>query len=264
MNSEYQYERLFRALGDGHRLTILKQLAQREMNAGEILETVDVVQSTLSHHMKTLCESGLVIPRKNGKWTCYTLDRHMLKTACAYLQTLEAEAKQVQQTPLSGDQNAEETLQPEKKKTEELQQPEEKKEEKLQQPEEKKEEKLQQPESKKAEELQRPEKKKPEQSELIDERPAAKGVQHRDEAVPVMQEEYSGAVESFDIDYSVPEKKRSVKEKNKDKQDKGKGKSKDKAKVKGKEKSREKVKDKNRTKNRDKDKAREGKGKQAH
>ena len=116
MNSEYQYERLFRALGDGHRLTILKQLAQREMNAGEILETVDVVQSTLSHHMKTLCESGLVIPRKNGKWTCYTLDRHMLKTACAYLQTLEAEAKQVQQTPLSGDQNAEETLQPEKKK----------------------------------------------------------------------------------------------------------------------------------------------------
>ena len=145
MNSEYQYERLFRALGDGHRLTILKQLAQREMNAGEILETVDVVQSTLSHHMKTLCESGLVIPRKNGKWTCYTLDRHMLKTACAYLQTLEAEAKQVQQTPLSGDQNAEETLQPEKKKTEELQQPEEKKEEELQQPEEKKEEKLQQP-----------------------------------------------------------------------------------------------------------------------
>ena len=242
MNSEYQYERLFRALGDGHRLTILKQLAQREMNAGEILETVDVVQSTLSHHMKTLCESGLVIPRKNGKWTCYTLDRHMLKTACAYLQTLEAEAKQVQQTPLSGDQNAEETLQPEKKKTEELQQP----------------------ESKKAEEPQRPEKKKPEQSELIDERPAAKGVQHRDETVPVMQEEYSGAVESFDIDYSVPEKKRSVKEKNKDKQDKGKGKSKDKAKVKGKEKSREKVKDKNRTKNRDKDKAREGKGKQAH
>ena len=253
MNSEYQYERLFRALGDGHRLTILKQLAQREMNAGEILETVDVVQSTLSHHMKTLCESGLVIPRKNGKWTCYTLDRHMLKTACAYLQTLEAEAKQVQQTPLSGDQNAEETLQPEKKKTEELQQPEEKKEEKLQQP-----------ESKKAEEPQRPEKKKPEQSELIDEKPAAKGVQHRDEAVPVMQEEYSGAVESFDIDYSVPEKKRSVKEKNKDKQEKGKGKSKDKAKVKGKEKSREKVKDKNRTKNRDKDKAREGKGKQAH
>ena len=253
MNSEYQYERLFRALGDGHRLTILKQLAQREMNAGEILETVDVVQSTLSHHMKTLCESGLVIPRKNGKWTCYTLDRHMLKTACAYLQTLEAEAKQVQQTPLSGDQNAEETLQPEKKKTEELQQPEEKKEERRQQP-----------ESKKAEEPQRPEKKKPEQSELIDERPAAKGVQHRDETVPVMQEEYSGAVESFDIDYSVPEKKRSVKEKNKDKQDKGKGKSKDKAKVKGKEKSREKVKDKNRTKNRDKDKAREGKGKQAH
>ena len=259
-----EVSQICKAMSDANRLRVIEMLTTGEKCGCDLLDELQVTQPTLSHHMKTLCESGLVIPRKNGKWTCYTLDRHMLKTACAYLQTLEAEAKQVQQTPLSGDQNAEETLQPEKKKTEELQQPEEKKEEKLQQPEEKKEEKLQQPESKKAEELQRPEKKKPEQSELIDEKPAAKGVQHRDEAVPVMQEEYSGAVESFDIDYSVPEKKRSVKEKNKDKQEKGKGKSKDKAKVKGKEKSREKVKDKNRTKNRDKDKAREGKGKQAH
>ena len=88
MKNDYQYERLFRALGDGHRLTILKQLAQREMNAGEILETVDVVQSTLSHHMKTLCESGLVKPRKSGKWTCYTLNRHALEAAAGYLQQL--------------------------------------------------------------------------------------------------------------------------------------------------------------------------------
>ena len=85
MNYKEQYEKLFRALGDRHRLTILEQLMQREMNAGELLETVDIVQSTLSHHMKTLCECGLVIPRKQGKWTCYTIDAGVLEDAKDFL-----------------------------------------------------------------------------------------------------------------------------------------------------------------------------------
>ena len=88
MNNSYQYERLFRALGDSHRLIILGEISAREMNAGEILETVDVVQSTLSHHMKTLCESGLVIPRKQGKWTNYTIDPDALKAVIEYLERL--------------------------------------------------------------------------------------------------------------------------------------------------------------------------------
>ena len=66
-------EKWFRALGDGHRLRILDLLAETEMNAGELLEQVDVVQSTLSHHMKILCDSGLVICRKDGKWTNYSI-----------------------------------------------------------------------------------------------------------------------------------------------------------------------------------------------
>jgi DNA-binding transcriptional ArsR family regulator len=78
-------ENWFRALGDGHRLQILDLLAASEMNAGELLEQVDVVQSTLSHHMKTLCESGLVRARRNGKWTLYTVDRETVSAAREYL-----------------------------------------------------------------------------------------------------------------------------------------------------------------------------------
>ena len=78
-------ENWFRALGDGHRLQILDLLAASEMNAGELLEQVDVVQSTLSHHMKTLCESGLVRARRNGKWTLYTVDREAVSAAREYL-----------------------------------------------------------------------------------------------------------------------------------------------------------------------------------
>ena len=78
-------EKWFRALGDGHRLRILDLLSETEMNAGELLEQVDVVQSTLSHHMKTLCESGLVLARKRGKWTLYTVDREAVASAREYL-----------------------------------------------------------------------------------------------------------------------------------------------------------------------------------
>ena len=90
------YESLFRALGDPHRLEILDLLDKNDRNAGELLERIDVVQSTLSHHMKTLCDAGLVTARKSGKWTVYTLNRQMLKNAAAYFDAFlmeEAEKK---------------------------------------------------------------------------------------------------------------------------------------------------------------------------
>ena len=74
MEKGYTDELIFRALGDRHRLEILSHLVENEMNAGEILATVDVVQSTLSHHMKILTSSGLVNSRREGKCTYYTIN----------------------------------------------------------------------------------------------------------------------------------------------------------------------------------------------
>lgn len=80
-----EYDRIFRALGDKHRLQILDLLMERDMNAGELLELVDVVQSTLSHHMKALCDSGLVIPRRERKWTYYTVSAQTVELAREFL-----------------------------------------------------------------------------------------------------------------------------------------------------------------------------------
>lgn len=85
------YDQRFRALGDAHRLRILALLKEREYNGGELLEQVDVVQSTLSHHMKTLLEAGLVTARREGKRTYYTVSGQALREAAVYLEALARE-----------------------------------------------------------------------------------------------------------------------------------------------------------------------------
>ena len=64
----------FRALGDENRLRILALLKERELCAGDLLKSLSIVQSTLSHHMKILVESGLVTCRKQGKWSYYSVN----------------------------------------------------------------------------------------------------------------------------------------------------------------------------------------------
>ena len=64
---------MFKALGDENRLKLLEELKDGEKNAGELLEKLSVTQPTLSHHMKILCDSGIVDSRKDGKWTYYKI-----------------------------------------------------------------------------------------------------------------------------------------------------------------------------------------------
>ena len=65
---------LFKALGDPTRLEIVDMVACGELCACKIFEKFDITQPSLSHHMKILCDCGLVSARKDGKWTCYSLD----------------------------------------------------------------------------------------------------------------------------------------------------------------------------------------------
>ena len=65
--------RKFKALADENRLAILMSLQQNEKCACYLLEELNISQSTLSHHMKLLCDSGLVDYRKEGKWMHYSL-----------------------------------------------------------------------------------------------------------------------------------------------------------------------------------------------
>ena len=75
MKSEYmENAALFKAFGDENRLRILELLRTGEKCACSILEELEITQPTLSHHMKLLCDTGIVRSRKEGKWVHYSLD----------------------------------------------------------------------------------------------------------------------------------------------------------------------------------------------
>lgn len=62
-----------KALGDPNRLKIVEMLSDGEKCGCKLLEAFEITQPTLSHHMKILCECGLVTARKEGKWSHYSL-----------------------------------------------------------------------------------------------------------------------------------------------------------------------------------------------
>ena len=67
--------KIFKALCDEKRLRIIDLLKSGEMCACVLIEKMDIGQSSLSYHMKILCESGIVKSRQDGKWTHYKLSK---------------------------------------------------------------------------------------------------------------------------------------------------------------------------------------------
>lgn len=74
MENKYEINaRVFRAFCDENRLMILEMLQKGEKCACILLDNLNIGQSTLSHHMKILVDSGIVLARKDGKWTYYSI-----------------------------------------------------------------------------------------------------------------------------------------------------------------------------------------------
>lgn len=68
-------------------------LQDGEKCACKILEELDIVQSTLSHHMKILCDSGLVDSSRVGKQTHYSLNKQGFENAKKILDELFSKIK---------------------------------------------------------------------------------------------------------------------------------------------------------------------------
>ena len=79
---------IFKALGDENRLQILRLLRSGEKCACRLLEELHISQPTLSHHMKTLCDAGLVTGRREGKWMHYSIHREGIRHANRIMQQL--------------------------------------------------------------------------------------------------------------------------------------------------------------------------------
>ena len=83
-----KYAEIYKALSDTHRLIIMDMLTGGELCACKILKKFEFTQPTLSHHMKTLCDCGLVKGHKQGKWTYYSITDKGRKDAGAMLEKI--------------------------------------------------------------------------------------------------------------------------------------------------------------------------------
>lgn len=70
---------LFKALGDEIRLKILALLGNGELCVCDIMEVLDLPQSTVSRHLAYLKHSLWVVGRRSGKWMYYRLNPDLEK-----------------------------------------------------------------------------------------------------------------------------------------------------------------------------------------
>jgi ArsR family transcriptional regulator len=64
---------LFHALSDATRLGILDMLRGGERCVCELQDELDAAQSRLSFHLRVLKDAGLVVDRKDGRWSYYAI-----------------------------------------------------------------------------------------------------------------------------------------------------------------------------------------------
>lgn len=80
---------IFKAFCDENRIRIIEMLQRGEKCACKLLEELNITQPTLSHHMKILCDSGIVNSRKEGKWMHYSISPDGINSALDYLNDLK-------------------------------------------------------------------------------------------------------------------------------------------------------------------------------
>jgi ArsR family transcriptional regulator, arsenate/arsenite/antimonite-responsive transcriptional repressor len=66
--------RQFRALSDENRLKIVDLLRGGEVCVCDLTDALELGQSLLSFHLRTLKEAGLVQDRREGRWAYYSLN----------------------------------------------------------------------------------------------------------------------------------------------------------------------------------------------
>jgi ArsR family transcriptional regulator, arsenate/arsenite/antimonite-responsive transcriptional repressor len=83
-----QIERVSKALGDQTRLQIYEAIAScDQINCGEIVSMHGVTPATVSHHLKTLSDAGLIECRREGQ---FIYNKAVPKTMNDYIRSLSS------------------------------------------------------------------------------------------------------------------------------------------------------------------------------
>ena len=80
-----------RALGDPTRIRIVAALRNGELCVCELVDALDISQSSLSSHLQICREVGVVTTRKESRWIYYSLSARyapLIETILSELQTL--------------------------------------------------------------------------------------------------------------------------------------------------------------------------------
>ena len=86
--SDKKTAEMFKAVCDENRIKILKLLQGGEKCACVLLDDLHITQPTLSHHMKILCDSEIVVGRKEGKWMYYSISPEGVDRAISVFRAL--------------------------------------------------------------------------------------------------------------------------------------------------------------------------------
>ena len=91
MASPYEERaQVYKAFCDERRLQILELLRSGEKCACILIDKLGMPQSSLSYHMRILCDSGIVTGREEGKWTYYQISPQGSERAIRLLQEITA------------------------------------------------------------------------------------------------------------------------------------------------------------------------------
>lgn len=85
-------EKISKALGDPYRLKIMEMVKRQKdcVQCTAIVETVDLAQSTISHHVKQLVDADLLIAEKDGRNTSYQVNRDVLDAYIRFLKQYQS------------------------------------------------------------------------------------------------------------------------------------------------------------------------------
>jgi DNA-binding transcriptional ArsR family regulator len=76
-----------KALADPTRLKIMLMLEGRSRTVGEIVDFFELSQPTISRHLQTLTQAGLVLREKNGQHVHYAINPGSVRSVCVELAT---------------------------------------------------------------------------------------------------------------------------------------------------------------------------------
>ena len=80
---------VFHALADPIRVDVVSLLRGGERCVCELMDELDLAQSKLSWHLKTLSDAGIITGRREGRWNYYSLNSDVIAEARGILDELK-------------------------------------------------------------------------------------------------------------------------------------------------------------------------------